>query len=288
MNLAERLGYPKDTVLLMVHADDAGLSFSENQATQQALQKGIVNSCSLMVPCPWFYEMAAFAKKNPQYDYGIHLTLTCEWQHYKFGPILPAKEVPSLVDENGFFLRKSAMVGQKADATEVEKELRAQIERAMQFGLQPSHLDSHMYSMGSSTALFSVYRKLGREYNLPVLMNNALLDMVNLDASVLEENDLLIDKIHMANFTYFEPETLKAFYQNVFDYLIPGVNIILIHPAFDTLEMQGITIDHPHFGSGWRQIDYDCFTTEEARAKIQSKNVQLIDWKEIARLLPAT
>ena len=103
MNLSQKLGFDKTTKLLMIHADDAGLSHSENRATIKSLTHGIVNSYSMMVPCPWFYEMAVFAKNNPQYDNGIHLTLTCEWENYKFGPVLPVAEVPSLVNEAGYF-----------------------------------------------------------------------------------------------------------------------------------------------------------------------------------------
>lgn len=108
MNLSQKLGYPENSKLLIIHADDAGLSHWENGATIQALKKGIVNSYSIMVPCPWFYEMASFAKENPQFDNGIHLTLTCEWENYKFGPVIPIREVSSLVDQNGYF-HKSRM-----------------------------------------------------------------------------------------------------------------------------------------------------------------------------------
>lgn len=286
MNLAEKLGYPKDTILLMVHADDAGLSHSENQATQEALPGGIVNSYSIMVSCPWFLEMAAFAKKNPQYDYGIHLTLTSEWQYYKFGPVLAASEVPSLTDKNGHFFPKSKLVGLNAAPKEVEKEWRAQIERALHFGLQPTHLDSHMYSAGASPALFEVYRKLGKEYGLPVLMSKQLLEMVALDADqVLHKDDFLVDKIHMANFDYFDSRKLHRFYQNIFEELIPGFNLVLIHPAFDTPEMQSITINHPHFGAGWRQVDFDFFTSESTKTQISAHNIQLITWKEIGKTL---
>ncbi len=106
MNLSQNLGFPENTKLLIVHADDAGLSHSGNRATIKSLQYGVVNSFSIMVPCPWFHEMAVFARKNPRFDYGIHLTLTCEWEYYRFDPVLPISEVPSLVDENGHFYKK--------------------------------------------------------------------------------------------------------------------------------------------------------------------------------------
>ena len=161
MNLSKVLGFSEDTKLLIIHADDAGLSHSENRATIQALEKGIVNSYSMMVPCPWFYEMAIFAKNNPQFDNGIHLTLTCEWENYKFGPVLPVFEVPSLVDSNGHFYKKREQLSENASLIDVRKELQAQIEKALKFGLKPSHIDSHMYSVAAKPEYFQLYKDLG-------------------------------------------------------------------------------------------------------------------------------
>lgn len=174
MNAVQQLGYSEKSKLLIIHADDAGLSHSENRATMQALEKGIVNSYSIMVPCPWFYEMALFAANNPQIDNGIHLTLTCEWQNYKFGPVLPVAEVPSLVDKHGHFFKKREDLRKNASAVDVAKELDAQIEKALRLGVKPTHLDSHMYSVGAHPDFFKVYRSLGKKYNLPVLMSKFL------------------------------------------------------------------------------------------------------------------
>src|SRR5664279_2586227 len=145
MNSLQKSGCPEKTKLLIIHADDAGLSHSKNIATIQSLEKGIVNSYSIMVPCLWFYEMAIFAKNNPHFDNGIHLTLTCEWGNYKFGPVSPASEVPSLVDENGYFYKTREELRKNASAEDVGKELQAQLEKAFKFGLKPTHIDSHMY-----------------------------------------------------------------------------------------------------------------------------------------------
>lgn len=286
MNTAQTLGFPKGTKLLIIHADDAGLSHSENQATIQALSTGSVNSYSIMVPCPWFHEIALFAKTHPQFDHGVHLTLTCEWENYKFGPVLPVHEVPSLVDENGHFPKKRDVLKKQASATEVAKELSAQIEKALTYGLRPTHIDSHMYSVGSDPAFFVVYRELGKKYKLPVQVNAQLLRMVGLDPdTIIQEGDFVVDQVHLGSYDYFEKGQLGNQYMDILDNLAEGLNVILIHTAFDDREMQGITINHPNFGSAWRQIDFDTFTSEAVKSKIEENGIKLITWGEINSLL---
>jgi len=286
MNTAQMLGFPKGTKLLIIHADDAGLSHSENQATIQALSTGSVNSYSIMVPCPWFHEMALFAKTHPQFDHGVHLTLTCEWENYKFGPVLPVHEVPSLVDKNGHFPKKRDVLKKQASATEVAKELSAQIEKALSYGLRPTHIDSHMYSVGSDSAFFEVYRELGKKYNLPVQVNAQLLSMVGLDPNtIIQEGDFVVDQVHLGSYDHFEKGQLGNQYMDILDNLAEGLNVILIHTAFDDREMQGITINHPNFGSAWRQIDFDTFTSEAVKSKIEENGIKLITWGEINSLL---
>ncbi|MBK8506089.1 MAG: polysaccharide deacetylase family protein [Saprospiraceae bacterium] len=282
MNSAQKLGFPEETKLLIIHADDAGLSHSENMATIQSLENGMVNSYSIMVPCPWFYEMAVFAKNNPRFDNGIHLTLTCEWENYKFGPVLPISEVPSLVDGNGHFFGKREELRKNASAEDVGKELQAQIEKALKFGLRPTHLDSHMYSVGAKPEFFNIYKDLGEKYNLPVLINEQLMKMVGLNPLLnIEENDFLIDKTYVGKFEYFETGKLSTYYSWVLENLTIGLNIILIHPAFDDNEMKGVTVNHPNFGSEWRQIDFDFFTSRENKLKLQKNSIELVTWTDI-------
>src|SRR5437868_4463709 len=100
--LAERLGYPPGTRLIIVHADDLGETDAVNAATIKALQGGTINSASLMVPCPWFPEIADYARSHPDADFGLHLTLTSERVYYRWGPVAPLDKVPSLVDTNGY------------------------------------------------------------------------------------------------------------------------------------------------------------------------------------------
>jgi len=285
MNLSQKLGFDKTTKLLMIHADDAGLSHSENRATIKSLTQGIVNSYSMMVPCPWFYEMAVFAKNNPQYDNGIHLTLTCEWESYKFGPVLPLAEVPSLVNEAGYFFKSREELKENATAEDIKKELKAQIEKAYAFGLKPTHIDSHMYSVGISTEVMDIYRRLGEEYDLPILINKEIMNMSGLDPLInIEEDDLVIDKVHYGVFKHFENGMLQKYYSNVLDKLDAGLNMILIHPAYDDDEMKGITINHPNYGSEWRQLDLESFTSKENEERLQKNNIQLITWSEIKSL----
>lgn len=284
MNSLKKLGFPEGTKLLMIHADDAGLSHSENIATIQALEKGIVNSYSIMVPCPWFYEIALFAKNNSHIDNGIHLTLTCEWENYKFGPVLPASEVPSLVNENGYFYKTREELKKNALAEDVRKELQAQIEKAFKFGLKPTHIDSHMYSIGANPEFLKIYRDLGKKYNLPILINKQLMEMVGLNPDLyIEKTDFLIDKTYVGEFKYFENDELDDYYSEVLENIKSGLNLILIHPAFDDDEMKGVTLNHPNFGSKWRQIDYDFFTSEKNRLKLEENNIELVTWKNMLR-----
>jgi predicted glycoside hydrolase/deacetylase ChbG (UPF0249 family) len=286
MDVLHALGYSQNEKLLMIHADDAGLSHSENMATIDALRYGSVNSYSIMVPCPWSYEMMEFAKNHPQFDNGIHLTLTCEWEKYRFGPVLPTKEVPSLVDENGHFFKKRDLLNRYASNEDVKKELQAQIEKALAFGVKPTHLDSHMYSVASRAEFLEIYKDLGKLYDLPVFLNKQLLHEIGLDSDkCLDENDLVADNLFLGKFADFEKGKLAEYYRDVLDNLPVGFNMLILHPAFDNFEMQGVTVNHPNFGSEWRQLDFDYFTSEECKSKLQKNNIKLITWKEIDNAL---
>ncbi|WP_373516782.1 polysaccharide deacetylase family protein [Pricia sp.] len=286
MDVLRALGYSQNEKLLMIHADDAGLSHSENRATIQAVVNGSVNSYSIMVPCPWSYEMMEFAKDNPQFDNGIHLTLTCEWEKYRFGPVLPQKEVPSLTDGNGFFFKKREQLNRYARNEEVRRELRAQIERALLFGMKPTHLDSHMYSVAARPEFLEIYRDLGRTYGLPVFFNGQLITEMGLDAKkVLFDDELVADNLFLGTFADFEKGRLVDYYDHVLDHLPSGFNVLILHPAFDDLEMRGITVNHPNFGSQWRQLDYDYFTNESCRAKLGANGIRPVTWGEIKAVM---
>ncbi|MCC6279888.1 MAG: polysaccharide deacetylase family protein [Saprospiraceae bacterium] len=287
LSLAERLGYPAGTKLLIIHADDLAVAHAENQASILALQQGAVTSASVMVPCPWFPEMAAFAKANPQYDLGLHLTLSSEWLPYRWGPVASRSEVPSLVDANGYFYPDCEAFGAKAKAEEVERELRAQIERARAMGLEPTHFDSHMRCLFyQSPDFFEIYLKLGREYQVPVMVGGEFLKNASeAYRQLITEQDIVVDRTITATPKDFKGG-MAQFYTHVFKNLQPGVTVLVMHTAFENEEMTGITEGFPGlWDAAWRQDDYDFFTGEACRKLLKEQGIQLITWRDIGKLL---
>src|SRR5262244_2624228 len=141
--VAERLGYPSDTKLLIIHADDLAVAHSEDAASFEALDKGAVASASIIVPGPWLTEIADYAKTHPNADLGLHLALTSEWKTFRWGSVESKDKVPSLLDSAGALWPLTENVAKNVKPQEVEKEYRAQIERALALGIRPTHLDTH-------------------------------------------------------------------------------------------------------------------------------------------------
>jgi chitin disaccharide deacetylase len=284
--LAERLGYPPGTKLIVVHADDLGETHSVNAAAIKALEGGTINSASLMVPCPWFPEMADYAKSHPDADFGLHLTLTSERVYYRWGPVAPADEVPSLVDQNGYFHHDWER-GQPINAREAEIELRAQIERALAMGVRPTHLDSHQYRLiMNGKELFDVMLRLAHEYKLPVFVTRDwFADHPYLQAS-LGPSDIVLD--HTVTIEPgVPPEKWADFYLTALKNLKPGVTEFVIHPGFDDEELRAATRERPTWGSAWRQRDYDFFTSDQFREILAQQKIKLITWRELARAAAA-
>jgi predicted glycoside hydrolase/deacetylase ChbG (UPF0249 family) len=282
ITIQEKLGYPRNTKLLIIHADDLGVSHSENEASIAGFEKGVVNSGSIMVPCPWFLEIAAYSVAHPQVDLGLHLTLNSEWKLYKWGPVLPRTEVPSLIDSQGFLPDNVPDLAAKAKVEEVEKELRAQVERAKQFGIDPTHFDLHMFSLAAVIDFAKVYMRLGHDYGVPTLLN-AIPAKVRRNIELrdyISENDVVADKIFIALPTDFKGG-VKNYYTKVIKSLSPGLNLILLHAAYDNSEMQAVTVDHPDYGAAWRQADIDFFTGEECKKLLKLEKIHLVTWREI-------
>jgi predicted glycoside hydrolase/deacetylase ChbG (UPF0249 family) len=281
--IAERLGYPPDSKLLIIHADDLAVAHSEDIATFDALDKRAVTSASIMVPCPWLSEVAAYAKDHPDADLGLHLTLTSEWKAYRWGPVEPKNMVPSLLDPSGYLWPDTPQDPGALKAVEVEREIRAQIERANALGIHPTHLDSHMGVLFARPDLFAIYVKVAREYKLPFLAFIASDTPTQL-SSVLSDKDVLLNSVVIAD-PSIRPADWKAFYVNAIKNLKPGVTEIIVHLGHDDAELQAVTVDHPEYGSAWRQRDFDVVTSPEFKKALDENHIILIRWRDLRKLL---
>src|SRR5579864_2267358 len=281
--IAERLGYPPDSKLLIIHADDLAVAHSEDAASFDALDKHAVTSASIMIPCPWLNEVAAYAKDHPDADLGLHLTLTSEWKTYRWGPVESKDKVPSLLDPTGYLWPDTPAAVQHLKADEAEHEVRAQIERAMAAGIHPTHLDSHMGVLFSRPDLFAVYVKVAHEYKLPFLAVRVSDERSKL-LTLLTEKDIVLDSLVMANPTVRAAEW-KEFYGNAIRNLKPGLSEMIVHLGHDDSELQAVTLDHPDYGSAWRQRDYEFVTSSEFKKLLEENHVILIKWKDLQKLL---
>jgi hypothetical protein len=281
--IAERLGYPVDSKLLIIHADDLAVAHSEDAASFDALDQRAVTSASIMIPCPWLLEVAAYAKAHPDADLGLHLTLTSEWKNYRWGPVASKDQVPSLLGATGYLYPDTPQAVGALKPAEVEREIRAQIDRAIALGIHPTHVDSHMGTLFSRPDLFAIYVKVAHEYKLPFLAFIAP-DTPTALSSVLSDKDVLLNSVVIAD-PSIRPADWKTFYLNAIKNLKPGVTEIIVHLGHDDAELQAITLDHADYGAAWRQRDYDAVTSPEFKQAIAENHVILIQWKDLKKLL---
>lgn len=281
--IAERLGYPADAKLLIIHADDLAVAHSVDAASFDALDKNAVTSASVMVPCPWLNEVAAYAKEHPNADLGLHLTLTSEWKIYRWGPVEAKDKVASLLDSSGYLWPETAPAAQNIKPEEAEREIRAQIEKAFAAGMHPTHLDSHMGVLFSRPDLFAVYVKVAHDYHLPFLALRVADERAKL-LTLLSEKDVVVDSIVMANPSVRAGEW-KEFYENAVKNQKPGLTEMIVHLGHNDSELQAVTIDHPDFGSAWRQRDYDFVTSHEFKKMLEENRIVLVKWRDLQKLL---
>jgi predicted glycoside hydrolase/deacetylase ChbG (UPF0249 family) len=281
--IAERLGYPPDSKLLILHADDLAVAHSEDAASFDALDQHAVTSASIMIPCPWLLEVAAYAKSHPDADLGLHLTLTSEWTTYRWGPVASKDQVPSLLDPSGYLYPDTPTSVGTLKPAEVEREIRAQIDRAIALGIHPTHLDSHMGTLFSRPDLFAIYVKVAREYKLPFLTFIGP-GTPNAFSSVLSDKDVLLNSVVIAN-PSIQPSDWEAFYLNAIKNLKPGITEFIVHLGHDDAELQAITIGHADYGAAWRQRDYQAVTSPEFKKALEENHIILIHWKDLQKLL---
>jgi hypothetical protein len=250
------------------------------------MEQGIVSSASIMVPCPWFKEIAAYAKAHPEKDFGIHLTLNCEWDLYRWGPVAPRESVPSLVDGEGYLWGGVADIVRTAKASEVETELRAQVKRALEFGVGVSHLDTHMGAVVSRPDLVEVYVRLGLEFNVPVffLRNFDQAGTLPKDVraraetllKILDDRGLPVLDYMTQYYTGESYDTKKKMYLTAIEDTKPGVRYLIIHCGYNNEELQAITTS-----SVIRDNDRRVFTDPEFIEAVKKSGVEVVSWQQV-------
>ena len=279
--VAERLGHPANSKLLIIHADDLAAAHSIDVASFDALDKGAITSASIMVPTPWITEVAAFARAHPNADLGLHLTLTSEWDTYRWGSVSPPDKIPSLLDSTGTFPNDESVVAARAKPAEAEREIRAQIDRALALGIRPTHLDSHMGSLFTTPELIATYVKVAREYRLPFL---AVKNPNGPLGPPLTDKDVLLDAVVIAD-RQVPRDQWKAWYLKAITDLKPGLTELIVHLGHDDSELQAVTVSHEAYGSAWRQRDYEVMFSPEFKKALRDNHVILVTWKEIGKLV---
>jgi len=281
--VAERLGYPADTKLLIIHADDLAIAHSEDAASLEALDKGYVTSASVIVPGPWLAEVADYAKAHPDADLGLHLALTSECKTFRWGSVESKDKVPSLLDPTGALWPLTEDVRKKAKPGEVEREYRAQVQQALAVGIHPTHLDTHMGSALATPEIVAVYVKIAHEFHLPILAPRIPGDPLKLSAQ-LSEKDVMVDSVTIAG-PSVSADKWKDFYLDAIKNMKPGLNEIIVHLGHDDAEMQAVMVDHPDYGSAWRQRDFDVVSSPEFKKALQDNHIVLIKWKDLQKLV---
>ncbi len=282
--LLERLGYPQDAKLLIVHADDLGMAHSINRASIRGLESGLVSSASIMIPCPWLPEIAAYAKSHPEADLGLHLTLTSEWSLYRWGPVLPKERVPSLFETSGYLYPTETEAAARIDPKEAEAEIRAQIARARAMGIQPTHVDSHMGTLYQTQPLFEMFFRVSRDHKLLIRVSREWLTSAPFLRSLLGPDDVVMNTIISIG-PNVAAEGWARFYSDAVKNLQPGITEMIVHLAYDDEEMRGVAFNHPEWGSQWRQRDFDFVTSDAFRKLLQDNNVKLVTWREVSKRL---
>jgi predicted glycoside hydrolase/deacetylase ChbG (UPF0249 family) len=271
-SLAQRLGHGPDAKLLIVNCDDLGSSHAANVGVYEALREGVATSATLMVPCPWAREAASRYRGE---DVGVQLTLNAEYDLYRWGPITHA---PSLLDGDGGFPRTVEDVWDHADVEEVRRELRAQVERAIYWGFDVSHLDSHMGAVALRPEFFDVYLELAVDFRLPLRLSGASTERVvgfPFRQLAAEEGVLFPDHL-----LYVPAIGGRRAIERVLGDLRPGVTEVYVHPAVDTPELRALAPD-------WagRVDDHDLVTANSTlRALVERAGATFIGYRELREL----
>ncbi|HPO07978.1 MAG TPA: polysaccharide deacetylase family protein [bacterium] len=267
----ERLGWKAEDRVLIIHSDDAGMSYASNQGTIEALEYGLVTSTSIMMPCPWVCGFADYLKQHPETDAGLHLTMTSEYDFYRWMPVAGKPTVPGLADQFGCLWDNNQLTNEHATPDEIETEIRAQIDRAITIGIQPTHLDSHMGTLFQNPAYLERYIKVGIEMNIPVLMMGRLPVAEQVWASGLP----VIDHLHTQSYDWRTTEKIPH-YTEALRSLEPGITEMIIHCTKPDDVIPKINGGRDHLYG-----DYTALISPEICKVVKEEGIILTTWREL-------
>jgi predicted glycoside hydrolase/deacetylase ChbG (UPF0249 family) len=283
-SLAERLGFKAQDKVLIINGDDAGMCLAANQATIECLEKGLMRTSTLMVPCPWFPAAAAYAKANPDKDFGVHLCHTAEWTKYRWAPLTPKDKAPGLYDPDGYMWKGVMDVYMHATPEQALVEGRAQIQRALAAGVDVTHIDSHMGTMQLHPEFVKAYLQLAVEFDLPARMASqetlAQKGFPQLRDAFAARGIVFPDYFVYDELKDENKEGVRNFWLRIVKSLKPGVTELYIHAALPTDELKAIT-------GSWqtRAQEFEVFThDEEMKRLVKEQNISLIGYRPIREL----
>jgi predicted glycoside hydrolase/deacetylase ChbG (UPF0249 family) len=278
-SIAERLGYPANSRLLVIQSD-IGMMHAINRATFEAVEKRWITSATVLPAAPWFPEAADFARRHPDGDYGLHLMLNSEWTPFRWSPVLGGPAVPSLIDADGYFPLTEDAIVKNAKPEEIERELRAQIEKSKKAGIAFTHFDSHMDTLFATPQLFEIYRRLGREYRVPVLAIRGVVERLKIPQDGLIVFDRRIEM--RPGIPY--PQWVDA-YKKMLAPLPPGLYMLSVHLGYDDPEHRGATAGHENWGAAWRQADFDVIRNPEFQRFLKEQGFVMVTFGELQKKL---
>jgi chitin disaccharide deacetylase len=302
---AEKLGYPKGAKVLILHVDDVGMSFDSNQGAIKTIENGVANSLSMMMPCTWIPGFFEYLKVHPETDAGLHLTLTSEWKAYRWGPLMGKPAVPGLVDSQGAMWSTVAATATNATADEIEKEIRAQLNRSRAMGWEPTHMDSHMGYIVCYTSFFrTLFESRHDGKNTPnvswraysMIMKTTVSSGLTMDMTTAVGKQLwaaglpVLDDLHNVSYGWgcpagktncTEKELIKfktQKYIESIEELKPGLTMVIMHCTWPSEIFNEIT------DSGTiRKGDALVMLDPSFEAYLQKRNIILTTWRELKK-----
>jgi predicted glycoside hydrolase/deacetylase ChbG (UPF0249 family) len=283
----ERLGFRADDRVVIIHADDLGMCHATIPAVAELFDAGLVSSAATMVPCPWFPAVAAYASAAPSADIGVHTTLACEWDAYRWGPLSTRDPASGLLDDEGYLHRTTPAVQSHANPSAVAVELNAQLDRALASGIDVTHIDSHMGAAFAPHFLAAYLAAAARAHVPPLVprlseermreqgMPEEMITFAREAIPHLEAQGVaMVD--HLVGMPLDRHEDRVETAKQLLGSLPPGLSYVIIHPAIDTPELRAIA-------GGWRArvADYQAFGSAELRAWVRDQGIHVIGWRPI-------